>query len=144
MQESNGSWSDFWLIFRDALTNIVYILGVAIIEFWIRPLFGSHGVPISATLILLVSELTLLLILSRQCYQEFDAFVRDIEKSTTFQIITRKSNNSTALKKADGITADSAGSVYQMDLAQEFVTGEADELDISQNEKSQRGANYNG
>ena len=101
MTKINGPWSDFMLIFVDALTNIVYILGVAIIEFWLRPLFGEQGVPLLATAIMLVSELTLLLVLSRKCYKEFDNFVQIINKSTTYQIVARKVND---LAKRQAVT----------------------------------------
>jgi hypothetical protein len=82
----------------DALSNVVYVGGVAVVELLIRPLFSRAGkqIPILANLILTVGELTWLAYFTREflsallpLVRGFDKLLDLIVKSKTFGYIAK-------------------------------------------------------
>jgi hypothetical protein len=68
-------------IIRDILSYMLYLLGMIIIEMYLKPMFGANGIPIICNLILIGGELCLLIKLLWRLLDLIDAFVRDFSKS---------------------------------------------------------------
>ena len=76
-----GSEDDIKEIATDVFSNIIYLIGIAIIELVLRPMFGDSGVPFIPNIVLIVGELALCVKLLHRLFILVDSFMRDIAES---------------------------------------------------------------
>jgi hypothetical protein len=76
-------------IIRDILSYMLYLLGMVIIEMYLKPMFGANGIPLICNLILTVGELCLLIKLLWRLLDLTDAFLRDLSESYIRKIIRK-------------------------------------------------------
>jgi len=76
-------------ILVDVIVNVIYLLGVAVVELVLRPAFGASGVPPLANITLLVMDLILLFSLVQRLIKTLDQCVRELARSEILSILGR-------------------------------------------------------
>ena len=85
-----GSEADIKEIATDVISNIIYLIGISIIELVLRPMFGDRGVPLIPNIVLIVSELALCVKLLHRLFILVDSFMRAIADSWIITTAKRK------------------------------------------------------
>jgi len=86
----------------DEASNIAYLLGIIIIELYLKPMFGDEGIPLIPNSILIVSELYLLIKLLWKLFKVIDAFAEDIFKSNIYMKFKNKAVSTDQIRYVDG------------------------------------------
>lgn len=79
-------------IVRDITSYILYIIGMVIIEVYLKPMFGDEGIPFVSNFILIIGELCILAKLAWKLFKVIDAFAKDFLDSSICKIISNNKN----------------------------------------------------
>ncbi|WP_162909483.1 hypothetical protein [Aggregatilinea lenta] len=88
MLDAEGPLSEFLVVLADALINIAYVAGVYFVEEFLRPQFGAEGIPLSANLVLFLSDATLIIGLASRMWRAFDQLVVQVSGWSVAKIVT--------------------------------------------------------